>query len=117
MTPTAQAAVAAVADVWEQPEAGIIGKRRYRHLTVPRFFAWLLLDDAGLTVDQIGRDFDRDHTSILNGIRRAEEMACHPHWRERWGQAQNSFIRAQEARRVRALPRFYRHGHFQEATQ
>lgn len=110
MTPTARAAVAAVAGVWKQPEAGIIGKTRYRRLTVPRFFAWLLMHEAGFSMPRIGADFDRDHTTIFHGINRAREMAKEDHWREHWQSAQTAFVAAQEEQRVRALPKFYRHG-------
>lgn len=47
--------------------------------TWPRFEAWKLCHDAGYSTPMIGRFFGgRDHSTILAGIRRAEEKASPP---------------------------------------
>lgn len=53
----------------------MIGKRRFGHLTAARFEAYAAAYKAGKSLSQIGRFFNRDHTTILNGIRRYEESA------------------------------------------
>lgn len=52
----------------------MIGKRRFKHLAHARFEAYAAAHDSGKTLSQIGRFFDRDHTTIINGIRRHKEL-------------------------------------------
>ena len=59
--------------------AMMIGDRRSRPLVLARHLAyWRAARETGASLTAIGRAFgDRDHTTILHGIRRHEErMAC-----------------------------------------
>ena len=64
------------AAIIEAAEAGVevdhvLGRHRRVPVPYARFRAWKRLYDLGYGLSAIGRRCDRDHTSILNGIRRA----------------------------------------------
>jgi hypothetical protein len=49
------------------------GRGRDRWLSWSRFECWArIYDTGGISLPQIGRYFDRDHSTILSGIRRAK---------------------------------------------
>lgn len=49
----------------------MISHRRQRHLLVPRHIAMMLCQKLTLaSYPEIGRAFDRDHTTIISGVRR-----------------------------------------------
>lgn len=49
----------------------IMGPSRHRQMAWARHEAWSLIWAQGrLSLPQIGRRFDRDHTTVLSGIRR-----------------------------------------------
>ncbi|MDP5216710.1 helix-turn-helix domain-containing protein [Ruegeria sp. 2205SS24-7] len=50
------------------------GHERTRDYTSARFEAFKKSRDLGYTLPQIGRFWNRDHTSVLHGLRRFEEM-------------------------------------------
>lgn len=54
--------------------AEIVSPARTWNYTAPRRHLWKALQEAGLSLPQIGRLFKRDHTTILHGIR---ELAKH----------------------------------------
>jgi len=54
-----------------QPIAEVMGKSRKAALCRVRERIWLQAYEAGYSSVRIGRVFDRDHTSILHGIRNA----------------------------------------------
>lgn len=57
--------------------AEIKGPYRDRRIIRARHLVWLLIRDRlNLSYPQIGRDFNRDHTSIISGIANAETMLC-----------------------------------------
>lgn len=55
------------------PVAAILSKNRTRKFCVPRQEVFLRAHEYGLSLSHIGRVFDRDHTTILHGIRAARK--------------------------------------------
>lgn len=53
----------------------IAGKSQFNFILPARFAIWCALRDTGSTYTQIGRWFDRDHSTIINGVRRAHQIA------------------------------------------
>lgn len=57
--------------------AEIIGPRRDRHIVRARFAAMAIARDyLGLSYPQIGREFNRDHTSVINAMRRVDALCA-----------------------------------------
>lgn len=89
MMPATKAAVEAASQATGIPAQAIMSKRRFARWTLPRFIAWELLRRDGFPLAQIGTEFDRDHTSIINGMRRlkqktqADEAARAAYWNAR----------------------------------
>ena len=52
----------------------IMGKAKFNFILPARFALWKVLRDTGCTYAQIGRWFARDHSTIINGVRRANEI-------------------------------------------
>ena len=50
----------------------IMGKSRKAPIAQARFLVWFVARQQGMTLQQIARAFDRDHTTILHGIQREE---------------------------------------------
>lgn len=50
----------------------IMGKSRKAPITQARHLVWFVARQQGMTLQQIARAFDRDHTTILHGIQREE---------------------------------------------
>lgn len=48
----------------------VIGRARERHITAVRHFIWSELYAQGYSFPEIGREFGRDHTTVLAGVRR-----------------------------------------------
>ena len=48
----------------------IVGHRRFQHMTMPRFEIYTVLRDNGYSSAKIGRICNRDHTSILYGVKK-----------------------------------------------
>lgn len=115
MTPEATAAMQAASTVTGIPHAAITGKRRHAHVVVARFLAWHIMRDGGATLPKIAVQFDRDHTSIMNGLRRFDEwMGEDFSVREMRQNAWALYRAALLYQRLPTMPHFYRHGHFQE---
>lgn len=49
------------------------GKSREKHITVARHYAMWRARDAGFSYPEIGRFFNRDHSTVMHAIRRLEE--------------------------------------------
>ena len=66
----------AVADVWGVSVADLRGPRRFPRLVNPRHAAFALsIMHTGQSMAAVGRWFgDRDHKTVINGIRRFNEM-------------------------------------------
>ena len=55
--------------------ADMTGHRRFMRLARPRHEAMYLLRQMGMTLKEIGMFLNRDHSTIIYGIRRWEERA------------------------------------------
>lgn len=62
-----------VARAYGVPVAQIMGARRQRPIVAARHEVMRRAYAAGLSLTDIGASMRRDHTSVLNGIRRASE--------------------------------------------
>jgi len=51
---------------------GLLTKKRHRHLIDKRSYLYYLLREEGFTLERIGKMFDKDHATILNGIKKHE---------------------------------------------
>ena len=51
----------------------LMSKRRTERIAHARFLIWFIAQREGMSLMQIARAFDRDHTTILHGIQREEE--------------------------------------------
>lgn len=64
-----------VAIMTRVPEDLLLGPRRLTHIVIARFIAFHYCRAmTGCTLPRIGMFFGKDHTTILNGIRRAAEL-------------------------------------------
>ena len=62
-----------VSDATGVPVRDILGPSRTQHIVHARFLAiWRAAKETNLSQPQIGRAFNRDHTSIGNAIRRMD---------------------------------------------
>ena len=61
--------VAQVADLTCLPATEIMGRSRKAPIAQARHLVWLVAQRQGMSLTQIGRAFDRDHTTVLHGIR------------------------------------------------
>lgn len=53
----------------------LVGKSRSRPLTTARHIAmYLLREQNGMSLLKIGERFDRDHTTVMHGVRKVEEL-------------------------------------------
>lgn len=75
MTRCAECIVADVARAFDVTPGEMVQHYRDRRLAYPRFAAYRLLRDRGLTTPQIGRMLGkRDHSTIIHGLERAETL-------------------------------------------
>lgn len=60
----------------------LLSDRRDRPTAWARFHCYAHLYERGMTASEIGRIFNRDHSTILHGIKRAEEFQYNlfPRW-------------------------------------
>ena len=54
--------------------ADIYSKKRVRKIAHARFIVMWLAKRAGYSLTQIGRAFDRDHSTVLNALRRVDKI-------------------------------------------
>jgi hypothetical protein len=68
--------IAIVCSLWNVTPGDLVGPRRARVLAVPRFaFAHLARTHCQhMSLPQIGLIIKRDHTTVLHGLRRAEQL-------------------------------------------
>lgn len=52
----------------------IQGKDKFNFILPARFAVWKALKDTGTSYAQIGRWFERDHSTIIHGARRATQL-------------------------------------------
>ncbi len=66
---------AEVAREWGIRKRDIISPRRYRPYVVPRHIAmWLSYELTTASYSMIGRLFERDHTTVMHGVRNARKI-------------------------------------------
>lgn len=69
----------ACAEVFDISADDLFGTRRFSHLTLPRQLAmWMARNRTELSLPVIGRLMGRDHTTILHGVQKIEEMVNDP---------------------------------------
>lgn len=74
-TPTQNSALVAVCDAFEIQACYIDSESRPNWIARPRFAYYRLLREVvGLSMMRIGKLADRDHTSVLHGIRRCRDL-------------------------------------------
>lgn len=67
MTPLSEH-IEAAAKMAGKPRAVVLGPCRQKELTRARWLAWRAAYDEGHTVSEIGRAFNRDHTTVIHGL-------------------------------------------------
>jgi chromosomal replication initiator protein len=74
---TPLAVLTAVSRFYDVKIDDLKGKARHKHVVVPRHLAmYLLREDAHLSTPEIGRLLNRDHTTVLHGLKQvAEDIA------------------------------------------
>lgn len=56
-------------------ENDVLGRRRYRELTLCRFMIMAILKKhSGMSLKKIGQLFDRDHTTVINAIQTLNDL-------------------------------------------
>jgi len=66
-----RAIIAATAEVYEVTPADILGNSREARHAAPRLVAMRIAHDVcGLSLSETGKLFRRDHTSVMNAVRR-----------------------------------------------
>lgn len=88
----------AVAEITETRVHAILGQRRLRKYIVPRHIAYYLIRKyTTRSLPSIGLTFDRDHTTILHGMRAHERRIKEdPEW---WADLEPVIIQAAYAER------------------
>lgn len=78
LTPSrAQAAIAAAAAIFEVPPALITGPRGSRHVSNARQITQAaLFETCDVSYAELGRLFDRDHTTVIYAVTRARMLAA-----------------------------------------
>lgn len=66
---TLQKIVSEVSEYYSVPERDIFGRSRDRHVAHARQTAMYLARKIGMSLPKIGRELERDHTTVLYGIR------------------------------------------------
>lgn len=65
---------------YELPYKAIVGKERYPRLVIVRHIAMhFIKEKTDLSLVDIGKIFDRDHTTIIYSLRNVESKRTHPY--------------------------------------
>jgi chromosomal replication initiation ATPase DnaA len=72
--PIQQRIIDAVCSVTGTAEDDLLSRRRDRITADARMLAYLLMRETGYALADIGLVFDRDHTTVLSGARRARGL-------------------------------------------
>lgn len=72
----ARAILCRVAQHYQVKTADIRSKNRHQTLVTIRWVAMWLMYRAGGSTPQIGRWLDRDHTTVMSGLRQIRDMAA-----------------------------------------
>ena len=71
--PRLQQIIAATADYYNLSEAELLSSRRTHHVVIPRQVAMYVAKIlTRKSLPEIGRGFDRDHTTVLHSVRKME---------------------------------------------
>lgn len=106
------------AEIFDVPKACLMGVGRTRHLAEPRFaFYAIVRTKLGASLPEIGHAVNRDHTSVMHGLKRAEDLMTRSkafrERAERLAEAVDQHIAACHAtaqeRRARIVRRVRRH--------
>lgn len=52
----------------------LIGRSKQKHLTLARWVAMKRCHSAGYSIEEIGRYFNRDYTSVWHGLKRLRQL-------------------------------------------
>lgn len=82
--PTVPEIFQAVTDATNKSAQDLVGPRRSQDLSRPRFLTYWLLKNLrpDLSLPTIGKAMKRDHTTVMHGIRRFEELMDQPPYRD-----------------------------------
>ena len=69
-----ESCMAAATRVFGVPREKLVGRTRRREIVRPRWVAMWAASELGHTFADIGRKFDRDHTSVMHGCRECENL-------------------------------------------
>lgn len=75
--------VAICAEAYGVTVKDVMGRGRPEKVANARQLAMTLLYERGMTCSQVGRYFDRDHCTVLNGVKMTEARLLWPGERER----------------------------------
>jgi chromosomal replication initiation ATPase DnaA len=73
--------ISAICDYWVVPYEKVVSPSREQIYVYCRCHAFLLLREMGAALKEIGNHFNRDHTTVINGINSAKnwlETKCDP---------------------------------------
>lgn len=78
-----------VCQAWGVRLSRLLSPERSRRVAYPRFAAFLMIRErTTASTTEIGKRFDRDHTTVLHGLRVAEKLyAEDPEWRANYDHA------------------------------
>lgn len=75
MIPTVDSTVRAVCEHWGVTEEDLRGVGKVRRVVRARQTVWFILFHQGfMNMSEIGREFKRDHTTIMHGVRVIAEL-------------------------------------------
>ncbi|HEY1034983.1 MAG TPA: helix-turn-helix domain-containing protein [Pseudoxanthomonas sp.] len=82
--PPVEGIFAAITEATGKSAGQLVGPRRSRDLTRPRFLTYWLLKTLrpDLSLPAIGKTMNRDHTSCMHGIARFEDLKDEPPYRD-----------------------------------
>ncbi|BCU77988.1 helix-turn-helix domain-containing protein [Luteolibacter sp. LG18] len=69
---------------WDVAPSLLTGARRQSYITEARHAAMALLREEGLTQEDIGAIFRRDHTTVIHAVRKHGERMRSPRYAERF---------------------------------
>tara|TARA_R110000868_G_scaffold411706_1_gene707786 strand:- start:20084 stop:20629 length:546 start_codon:yes stop_codon:yes gene_type:complete len=78
--------ISLVAEAWDTLPYVLTSRNQSNRAAYPRFACyWLMYARVNLSTNKIGHFIGRDHTTILEGIKRAKHLFDHdPDWRRRY---------------------------------
>lgn len=71
-----------VAEVYKVAIDDLDGSRGEAELCLARHVAWWIANSLGVNKSQIGRFSNRDHTTVINGIKRVRDLRADPAFKD-----------------------------------